>query len=328
MSVLNTCPVCQLELPNVETFRDHVAHEHEDYKHFACELHIAEQPCTARYKYKKDLVAHQKRVIHDQVRHYVSPAYHQLRLRTKHATSWGQWTSLYVQYKSVSDPVLSNEYKVSVEQVMIKLKEEEWWMDEALYDSWQFEEMIEQLENYWSQQQQKMDKTVGNQLRLVFWYTLYMFCIHDTITDTVVHFLHKRVSKYFMKATKIVQGSLGVQIMDPYQMVELRHRILLELQKQQQTTIDPFIKQFLHERSPKMPLMEFGTKLRCWIDLIIRFMNIPMRIQATKELHLGYPFRKTEASEHHVARLLYENGNFTRLFMFDKVGKTGYDTIL
>jgi hypothetical protein len=127
-----------------------------------------------------------------------------------------------------------------------------------------------------------------------------------------------------MKATKITQGSLGVQIMDPYQMVELRHRILLALQKQQEQVINPFIKQFLHEKSPKMPLVEFGVKqLRCWLDLMIRFINIPMRIQATKELHLGFPFRKTDASEHHVARLLFENGVFTRLFMFDKVGKTG-----
>ncbi len=204
---------------------------------------------------------------------------------------------------------------------MVKLKAEEWWMDEALYDSWQFEEMIEQLEGYWFKD---TCKTLGNQLRLVFWYTLYMFCIHDQISDTVVHFVHKKSSKYFTKATKITQGSLGVQIMDPYQMVELRYRILMALQQQQEKVINPFIIQYLQERSPKMPLIEFGARhLRCWIDLIIRFINVPMRIQATKEMHLGYPFRKTDASEHHVARLLYENGIFTRLFMFDKVGKTG-----
>lgn len=224
-----------------------------------------------------------------------------------------------MQYKSSSDPVLSNEQRVSVDQLMMKLKTEEWWIDEALYDSWQFEEMVDQLESCWA-----TDKTIGNQLRLVFWYTLYMFCIHDLITDSVVHFVHKRCSKYFMKATKIVQGSLGVQIMDPYQMVELRHRILVSLQKQQEQVITPFIKQFLAEKSPKIPVIEFGVKqLRCWLDLMIRFINVPMRIQATKELYLGYPFCKTDASEHHVARLLYENGCFTRLFMFDKVGKTG-----
>ncbi len=317
---MNTCPICHVECPNVETFRDHVANEHPDYKHFACELHINEQPCTARYRYKKDLVVHQRKVIHDQVRQYVSPAYHQLRLRTKQATSWMNWTSLYVSCKSKSDPILSNEQKVSVEQLMVKLKEEGWWSDEKLYDSWSFEEMIDHLEEYWFQDS---SKTLGNQLRLVFWYTLYMFCIHELITDSVVHFVHRRSSKYFIKATKITQGSLGVQIMDPYQMVELRHRILLGLQKQQVEVLNPFIKQFLEERSPKMPLIEFGTKLRCWLDLMIRFINIPMRIQATKELHLGFPFRQTDASEHHVARLLYENGIFTRLFMFDKVGKTG-----
>ena len=216
----NICPVCSIQCANVESFRDHVAHEHEDYKHFACELHIAEQPCKARYKYKKDLLIHQKKVIHDQVRQYVSPAYHQLRLRTKHATSWVHWTSLYVQYKSPSDPVLSNEQKMSVEQLMSRLKQEEMWVEEAVYDSWQFEEMVEQLENYWNQA-----KTIGNQLRLLFWHVLYKFCVDPLLSDSVVHFLHKRSSKYFIKATKIVQGSLGVQIMDPYQRVELRYLI-------------------------------------------------------------------------------------------------------
>jgi hypothetical protein len=322
----NKCPLCP-ELntfPNVQSFRDHLE-EHPNYKHFVCDLQKSQQLCGQRFKYKKDLVKHQKNSLHDQSNEYITPAFHIIRTHTKTAESWDHWVSLYKQQSSSSDSNISPEQRQATTRLIHKLTELELWNESLINDEWKFEDMIDQIEDYLLQQPNQL-KTIGNQLRLLFWYCLYLFSIHSDMSEESITFIHKRSAHYHVRATNSQEYSLGIQIMDPYQMVILRYELLTALKHQQKTFINPFIQKFISERPTQFDheLKEFGAKhLRCFIDLIIRFTNVPMRIQATKHLHLSHPFCQTSPDQPHVARLLFENFEFTRIFLFDKVGKTG-----
>jgi len=321
-----TCPLCPGldKFPNIRSFQDHLK-IHPHYHHYVCTLHKAQQICGQKYKRKKDLKIHLEKVLHDQSNDYITPAFHIIRTHTKTAESWDHWVSLYKQHSSSSDPNISNEQRQATTRFIQKLTELELWNESLINDEWKFEDMIDQIEDYLLQQPNQL-KTLGNQLRFLFWYCLYQFSICSDMSEESILFIHKRSAHYHVRATNSQEYSLGIQIMDPYQMVILRHELLTALKHQQETIINPFIQKFISERPTQFDheLKEFGAKhLRCFIDLIIRFTNVPMRVQATKHLHLSHPFCQTSPDQPHVARLLFENFEFTRIFLFDKVGKTG-----
>ena len=68
---------------------------------------------------------------------------------------------------------------------------------------------------------------------------------------------------------------------------------------------------------------EFGDRLRNWLELVIRFTNIPCRIQCSRELQMPDQDNMT-----YVAKLVIREGQYCRLINQDKTSSTHQPLVL
>ena len=153
-------------------------------------------------------------------------------------------------------------------------------------------------------------KSLANDLRMMLMVVKESAEHH---TDTVAEML----STVQSAATRETFDGLVLACLDPSAMVALRNGVMNVLHQKQYDVIDPFIAHVIQYGGTLEERVKFGLMFRCWLDLCMRFSNIPCRIQATKNLMLP-----SNNVQNPVAKLVKGTHGFSRVIAFDKVGST------
>jgi hypothetical protein len=184
------------------------------------------------------------------------------------------------------------------------------WVDALL-----FEECINSWQDRLLQRKHVLTKTVSTYYRYLRWFACYLQST-DAIPETIMEFLDDRVYEMQRVATMDMVRENCLTMLDPYGMNELRNTVVRALVKQQRDVIDPFVVAQLRfgQTSPK-ELVEFGiTHLRNWLDLVLRFCNVPCRVQVTNRLKL----EDCTDDDGYVSKLVRHKEQYSRLINRDK----------
>ena len=156
-------------------------------------------------------------------------------------------------------------------------------------------------------------------LRCLHWIAKWRQAMSFIVDESAMEYLTDLLSRAQTISTVATTNLSILAISDPYELVMISNEVVACLQKAQLNELDPFISAYLRERSPHSlsDLIDFGKHLRCWIDLAIRFTNVPTRIQCTIEL-LSH---SAPSPKDYVSRLILRGEEFVRVLNKDKVGK-------
>ena len=157
--------------------------------------------------------------------------------------------------------------------------------------------------------------SIANAYRYVFYYSNFLGLDQDVLED-----LSERISSVQKSATREVFQYGVLDLMDPIQLNQIRNEIIVALRTRQREVIDRFISSCLQfpDNVSKEDLVNFGVnELRCWIEAVLRFANVPCRMQITQ--HMRMP---SSSFRDFVSKLSVGSNQFLRLIFQDKVGKT------
>lgn len=183
------------------------------------------------------------------------------------------------------------------------LNKEEWLQDSIL-------DLQEKIQ-YWQTQElgRVNSKTVATNLSSLLWLAKYK---QHPITDWLTNEVRQAHSFATIHNTK--QSCLAM--LDPFKMVALRNQVVRALVGYQQNTLNPFILAHLRQYGLATVLdHRVGLEVMCWLDLVLRFCDVPCRMQVTQDMIL-------EAETEYVSKLgRGYNGEYYRIIDADKVGK-------
>jgi hypothetical protein len=193
-----------------------------------------------------------------------------------------------------------------------------WFHDAAIWkDQFQMDEVLDQWLQTISSSDDIQPKTKTKYARNVLWYARYMLVTKQT-TQECIKVIEEMVADLQASSSKHSTAESMLLINDPDQMIALGNKVMCILLKTQRDEIDPFVKdQLLFRSYSESQLENFGfEKLMPFIELSLRFQNLPARIQCS--VFLEHP---ESTSSVFVSKLSYNNDGTTykRIFSQDKV---------
>lgn len=371
MSVkLVECRKCKSTFRNQSILRQHLASEHPDFRHFECSYHIHGVPCQAAYKYKKNLLQHQNQVEHDE-KQIPAPTprgrpsksildhskqeeedkgEHKLKHKclfedpsglTKYlcdAMNFEQWLDSYQQKRRAQDRPLADSTKLEI-MATIKRLEEQGLLTLDVFDS-DVEATMLQFQKWFAEQRESKSlspTTISTYYRHCWWYARYRASVLPTFPWSLAKWLDEQARHQSHDATHQAACQASITWLDPYHMLCLRNQLVEQLVIQQRTFIHPLMKRVSsvnHDNSKDLSEQITNNDIhqyRCWLELAIRLLNIPHRVQATKYLiwcedpvtPLTLSSSTDQQSDFVVKLILKEDLLFYRLFAYDKVGQNG-----
>ena len=324
---MSLCPECQACLKNTTSLREHLQEHHPNATPFACET------CHRRFKHKSSLKRHsctsgttnlegQSTVVPAKKKPRIERSaqalfgqYAMLRTHLGSTNTFAEWARAYQMVRTSADVPLSDSTLHNITSTWtqyfapLSLTWEHTGVFSDQIDQWMDEQYASTLQPI----------TTVNHLRHLRWHALYMYSISRTSTDTL-DYLEDVIHSTQRHASKGTSDTHCIAMLDPYQLASLRDRIVAALQHQQRDCLDPFIERVCRnpEAIPQEDCIAFGiTHLRCWIDLALRFVSVPLRMQCT--IHLLEP--GVESTEY-VCKLTYRGDSYIRIVYRDKTGDT------
>jgi hypothetical protein len=308
-------------LKNTTALRDHLQEVHPDATPFEC------TNCHRSFKHKSSLQRHKctklpadlgppirKKPRTERRPHALFDQYAMLQTHLGSSTTFEEWAHAYQAARTPADVPLSDSTLQNIvstwSQYFAPLSL--MWDHTGLFcdqvDQWMDDQYASTLQPI----------TTVNHLRHLRWYALYMYSLTKTNTD-ILEYLEDVIQSAQRHASKGTSDVHCIAMLDPYQLASLRDRIVTALQQQQRDCLDPFIERMCRASPPpKEECVTFGlTHLRCWIDLALRFVSVPLRMQCT--IHLLEP---DVESTNYVCKLTYRDGNYVRVVYRDKTGDT------
>jgi hypothetical protein len=180
--------------------------------------------------------------------------------------------------------------------------------DEWLYAS--LHEMQEKIQ-YWQTQElgRVNSKTVATNMTSLLWMAKYK-------NHPIVTWLEVEAKKAHTFATIHNTTQSCLAMLDPYKMTAIRNQVVQALAKYQNQVLDPMILE--HLRTNGLQVYQdhsFGLNFMCWLDLVLRFCDVPCRMQVTQDMVL-------DSEENFVSKLGRDHqGEYYRIVDADKVGK-------
>ena len=158
-------------------------------------------------------------------------------------------------------------------------------------------------------------KTVANSITHLTWYARWKCAINETSADVLEWLVDKAADAHRMAAVATTTQTC-LAILDPAAMVEVRNAVVRALRAQQTAVLDPFITAHLNESATPTAaeLIHFGLGLRCWIDLGMRFLGVPGRIQLTQGAVIA-----TSRLADYTCKFVRRGARWTQLVNADKV---------
>lgn len=240
---------------------------------------------------------------------------------------WNAWSQAYELLRGTDEAGLSAGYALEVQRVVKQcLHALGGLITSEQPFPWNCWETLEDWLQCWDTQELTMF-TQGDYFRKLHWHALYLYC-RDESTFEVVEELYDTSAQWMKQGTRDREARLCLSMQKPDQLIDLRNQIVIAL-NQRAVEYDAFIATFLRERPPRFEkqLVAFGLKLRCFIDLVIRYTGIPLRVQATQHLHYDALKKDVVPGSGAVQRqvchlLLRSDGRYYRLVDYDKVGQS------
>lgn len=165
--------------------------------------------------------------------------------------------------------------------------------------------------------------TTVNHLRHLKWWGMYMYT-HGHTSGIVLEWLTDNIASLQANASKRTNDAPCIAMLDPYQLATLRDRIVMALQKQQRDVIDPFLHRICRDgvgtitQAVRKECIDFGIlHLRCFLDLVMRFLCPPQRMQCTI-----YQCEPDSVAELFVCKLSHRQNGYVRIIYRDKSGNT------
>lgn len=188
--------------------------------------------------------------------------------------------------------------------------------------------ILDLLDNWLDTELQDFElQTVTNHLR----YLKLLLLFHRDHVDppevdaAVVEYVVDLVVDTQNSTTRNLTTLNMLKLEDPFALAYLRDRVVNALLREQVEYIHPYV------RTCPFPTLdrqctahvEFGLRLRNWLELSIRFTNIPCRIQCTRQLQMP-----DQAEPNYVAKLVLRDGQYCRLINQDKTASSHQPLLL
>ena len=192
------------------------------------------------------------------------------------------------------------------------------WADEGriidAIDTW----MDDELERYEMQ-------TVNNHLRYLKLLVLFRQAHLDPpeVHDAVVEYLVDLVVDTQSSVTRATTTLNMLKLEDPFALAYLRDRVVNTLLREQVEYINPYISHLRDVDRGSSTHIAFGLRLRNWLELAMRFTNIPCRIQCSRELQMP-----EQDGRDYVAKLVLREGQYCRLINQDKTAASHQPLLL
>ena len=159
-------------------------------------------------------------------------------------------------------------------------------------------------------------QTVNNHLRYLKIILLFHkdHIDHTCVDDVVIDYITDLVTETQSTTTRANTTLNMLKLEDPFALAKLRDELVNALLREQVEVIHPYIlTNILSTEISTEKHLEFGARLRNWIELAIRYTNIPCRIQCTRELLM-----EDDLCQNYVCKLVLRENQFCRLVNQDK----------
>jgi hypothetical protein len=148
---------------------------------------------------------------------------------------------------------------------------------ESFFDAMDFDEYVDCYLD--TKQSELKPSTLTKHLRYIRWFLLWKYSNHECCSSLFPVIDVQIQNSQALASTRDQHVSL-LNFLSPYKLIAIREKVVLALRKYQVETIDPFVVEFLQSAQPHK-LMTFTKKLRNWLELCLRFINVPLRIQCS-----------------------------------------------
>lgn len=225
------------------------------------------------------------------------------------ASSLRDWMDLYVKTKGTADPGLCDE---SVRQVLVQ---QGTFCSVDWTDPLQVEEVLES--HFVQLAETTKTITRAQRARYVRWLARYLYSVGRTPlcvlewTDQLVADLQRAGSR------ETVEREI-LAVHDPYYLNGIRSRVVNILREYQSQTLDPVLLRHYRTGVPSDELLDLGDGMKCFLDLALRFTNVPLRVQCTASLVVPWFY-----GPDFVAKLVNRGDHMVRLVNRDKTASRG-----
>lgn len=305
---MNKCIFCDYKTSTITELRQHYLRAHPGEKPFKCNL------CNRRYKHFSSCQRHEE----------TCPSLVKTKATAKILTDLSQNAAQNATTDEKSHPFLAYCAKdvdrpvESTAQSILRLVNNSEILPDMPYDNIDmFVDKFYLFEDECFSRNVTL-KTVSNYVRQYIHYVAFLQETNrENIDDEIIAFLQLRSTELSSLATKSLINDNALILQDPYAMATIRNNIILQLNKYQQEQIDPFLLKHIRAGTVAKTkvLLAFGHEhFKPFLELLMRFANIPCRIQITKNLLLP-----NDQTSHYVAKLVRCGNQYTRLIHQDKV---------
>ena len=234
---------------------------------------------------------------------------------TKHTADWTVWSRQYEAQRGDRDPPLSRKSADEVDRVVKQLIKafapqpipwQEWDDLDDMLESWDLEITT---------------RTWGDYYHHLSWHARFLFCAGQAAAETVEG-LQLCGREMQSRGRQDQLARLCLRLLKPDELIDMRNKIVASLNVKM-AEYDKWIDWFLRERTAKASqLREFGLELRCFIDLMLRYNDVPLRVQNTESLYCKELDSTPNERGRQVCTLVLERGLYWRVIDMDKVGRT------
>ena len=163
-------------------------------------------------------------------------------------------------------------------------------------------------------------KTICNQLRHLRWCIRWQMSLGLATMDDLDS-MDCLVRKMQTRSSLHSIQSNALNVLDPYALITIRERVVDAL-RLEQSRLDTFIENFLIFGTPVINgvhLSTFALELRNWLELVMRFTSIPLRIQCSQ--FMVVPSHETSD---YICKLVYDpfTCTYSRIVNRDKTQTT------
>lgn len=288
------CPCCQEDLKNKTALRNHLAAKHKGESPYSCRHCLVqkfttesactrhENTCTVPVKVDTATVA------------YFRDFHHLQDLGGLQA--FDEWYTEYTKRCNRFDVILA-ETTLQETSNFIKHHPTIPWSEPVGTEEY-IDDMISN--------RTCLQSTLVQRLRYLLWEAKHQYSLKVAPISTL-HWFQDLIGAQ-QRVVTIASTKTGILAMlDPYQLLDIRNRVV-SLLREAQSEIDEMI------LAPCSDMVTWGSKnLRPWLELALRFTNIPMRVQCSSHLMMPHV-----TEQDYVAKLVLHGNEYHRVIATDK----------
>jgi hypothetical protein len=300
------CPVCAISFEKRKNVDKHLVSEHPDHKTpYGC-IH-----CTSSFASEKAAKQHLKRHIIEEV----DPP-NRKRQCLPFIGTVSEW--VHTRYNPSRETVAEQLATSTVSRIQSFHGTLRFEDSQTLEQVLSFEDdgiIIELIDNWVDFELQSHSmQTVNNHVRYLKILLLFLQERIDSpdVEDSIIEYITDLVADTQTTTTRSTTTLNMLKLEDPFALAAIRDMVVNALLKEQVEYIHPYMISVVGGTH-----VDFGIRLRNWLELAIRFTNIPCRIQCTRELQMADITTST-----YVAKLIARDGQLCRMINNDKTSSS------